>query len=125
MTKDGMQMMNDELGILSAAGQTPPAKGPIPDGLSPRLWRLGLRHSPHHSSFVVLAFVILLGGCAVGPNYKRPAIESPANYRFAASFTTNSLADLPWWQVFKDPILQDPAYMIPIFSAISEIMPRS
>ena len=100
-------MMNDESGILSAAGQTPPAKGPIPDGQSPRLWRLGLRHFPHRSSFVILAFVILLGGCAVGPNYKRPAIESPANYRFAASLTTNSLADLPWWQVFKDPVLQD------------------
>jgi len=68
-----------------------------------------------HSSFVIRhsfviwisSVVVLLGGCAVGPNYKRPAIESPDNFRFAASLTTNSLADLPWWQIFKDPVLQD------------------
>ena len=69
---------------------------------------------PRHSSFLRhLAFVIrhslliLLAGCAVGPNYKRPAVDSPANYRFATTLTTNSLADLPWWQVFKDPVLQE------------------
>jgi outer membrane protein, multidrug efflux system len=49
----------------------------------------------------------ILGGCALGPNYKRPAIDTPAAYRFAETQGTNSLGDLPWWQVFKDPILQD------------------
>jgi multidrug efflux system outer membrane protein len=68
-----------------------------------------LRHSSFviSSSFVILSFVILLGGCALGPNYKRPPVASPANYRFATSLDTNSLADLPWWQVFKDPVLQE------------------
>ncbi len=61
----------------------------------------------HYLVIGLSTFVILFGGCAVGPNYKRPAIESPGNYRFAAGLTTNSLADLPWWQVFKDPALQD------------------
>ena len=62
----------------------------------------------HHSSFVIaLSFVTLLAGCALGPNYKRPTVDSPVNYRFAASETTNCFGDLPWWQVFKDPILQD------------------
>jgi len=49
----------------------------------------------------------ILTGCAVGPNYKRPAMNVPGNYRFAESLTTNSLAELPWWEVFKDPTLQD------------------
>ena len=49
----------------------------------------------------------ILTGCAVGPNYKRPAMNVPGNYRFATSLTTNSLAELPWWEVFKDPTLQD------------------
>ncbi len=49
----------------------------------------------------------MLAGCAVGPNYKRPAIDSPPAYRFAPLEGTNSLGDLPWWQVFKDPVLQD------------------
>ena len=37
---------------------------------------------------------LLLPGCAVGPNYKRPAINSPTNFRNApANPSTNSLAE--------------------------------
>ena len=46
-------------------------------------------------------------GCAVGPNYKRPAVETPASYRFTTNPATNSLGDLPWWEVFQDPVLAD------------------
>jgi multidrug efflux system outer membrane protein len=56
-------------------------------------------------SLGVLIGVAILGGCAVGPNYKRPAVHAPENFRFTDSQATNSLGDLPWWQVFKDPIL--------------------
>jgi len=59
------------------------------------------------SGFHLIGALALLGGCAVGPNYKRPVVSTPENFRFAASQTTNSLADLPWWEVFKDPMLQD------------------
>jgi multidrug efflux system outer membrane protein len=55
---------------------------------------------------LLVAALALAGGCALGPNYKRPAVQSPQNYRFAQTETTNSLADLPWWQVFHDPVLQ-------------------
>jgi multidrug efflux system outer membrane protein len=52
--------------------------------------------------------VLTLAGCAVGPNYKRPVVNAPVSYRDSASqVPTNSLADLPWWGVFKDPVLQD------------------
>ncbi|PWU11942.1 MAG: RND transporter [Verrucomicrobia bacterium] len=52
--------------------------------------------------------LLILAGCAVGPNYKRPSVNSPADFRDATnSVSTNSLADLPWWGVFKDPVLQD------------------
>ena len=54
-----------------------------------------------------LALALLLAGCAVGPDYRRPAVDSPAAFRCApASNSTNSLADLPWWGVFKDATLQ-------------------
>ena len=56
---------------------------------------------------VVIVTLGVLGGCAVGPNYKRPAVEAPGAYRFATAESASSFADLPWWQVFKDPILQD------------------
>jgi multidrug efflux system outer membrane protein len=63
------------------------------------------------SRFTFLLVALLdLTGCAVGPNYKRPAVNTPATFRGAAeenAAATNSFADLPWWSVFKDPALQD------------------
>jgi len=54
----------------------------------------------------------LLAGCAVGPNYHRPTVETPAAFRDVAADSQQqaqlaSFADLPWWQVFKDPKLQE------------------
>jgi multidrug efflux system outer membrane protein len=54
---------------------------------------------------------LFLSGCAVGPNYKRPAVDTPATYRTAASDTnasisTNSFAELGWWSVYDDPQLK-------------------
>ena len=62
-----------------------------------------------HSSFVI-ATLLLLGGCAVGPDYKRPEGDTPSGFRRAASDTnsfssTDSFADLGWWEAFKDPQL--------------------
>src|ERR1700740_424246 len=56
-----------------------------------------------------LAFV---GGCMVGPNYHRPVVQSPTVYRDLSEnpqvqAQTASYADLPWWQVFQDPQLQE------------------
>ena len=51
---------------------------------------------------------LILAGCAVGPNYKRPIVKTPSSFRDAAEATsTNSFADFPWWAVFKDSELQD------------------
>jgi multidrug efflux system outer membrane protein len=50
---------------------------------------------------------VIFSGCAVGPNYKRPSMVMPENFRFATGSTTNSLGDLPWWDVFKDSMLQE------------------
>jgi len=53
----------------------------------------------------------LLSACAVGPNYQRPTVDTPPAYRSegaeAAPVDNTSLADLPWWQMFQDPVLQD------------------
>lgn len=61
--------------------------------------------------FATAVFVALLGGCTVGPNYKRPAVDSPAAYRTAASDTnvysgTNSFGDLGWWDAYDDSQLK-------------------
>src|SRR5271169_5482072 len=54
----------------------------------------------------------LIGGCMVGPNYHRPAVQPPTAFRDLrespqAEAQVASYADLPWWQVFQDPQLQD------------------
>ena len=47
-------------------------------------------------------------GCVVGPNYKRPAVSAPPTIRGAAPTAEQaSFADLPWWEVFKEPTLQE------------------
>ncbi len=53
-------------------------------------------------------------GCKVGPNYKRPAVQIPTEYRELKGGAPGqvqpqvaSYADLPWWQVFQDPKLQE------------------
>ena len=53
-----------------------------------------------------LALGALVGGCTVGPNYKRPDLEPPAQFRGVQAATAESIADLPWWQVFDDQVLQ-------------------
>jgi outer membrane protein, multidrug efflux system len=52
-----------------------------------------------------------IAGCMVGPNYHRPTVQTPATYRdlsnnSQAQLQAASYADLPWWQVFQDPQLQ-------------------
>jgi multidrug efflux system outer membrane protein len=48
-----------------------------------------------------------LAGCAVGPNYRRPPVETPESTRGEPGPPDEaSLADLPWWEVFRDPALQ-------------------
>jgi multidrug efflux system outer membrane protein len=55
---------------------------------------------------IVLIAATTLAGCTMGPNYKRPGIIMPPAWRTAAQ-TSSSLADLTWWQLFKDQTLQN------------------
>jgi outer membrane protein, multidrug efflux system len=88
----------------------------------PRRKRSGI-FLPLFSGSIVMA----MAGCSVGPNYKRPAVSVPANYRSvgpsegstdtsapAASNaaapgtpTVASLGEEKWWEVFEDKELQE------------------
>src|SRR5580704_8221750 len=78
-------------------------------------------------SFALVLTVAVLTGCAVGPNYKRPAVDVPGMYRGSIADTPvtadakpqsgqpehakteradESLGDEKWWDVFQDPELQ-------------------
>ena len=57
-----------------------------------------------------VALAALLAGCAVGPNYQRPAIDLPASFRDGGvQWTQAQPADTaprgPWWAPFNDPQL--------------------
>jgi outer membrane protein, multidrug efflux system len=54
---------------------------------------------------LALAF-LMVAGCTVGPNYKRPAVTTPVTYYTDPSPQSNAIADLSWWELFKDPVLQ-------------------
>src|SRR5579864_4926203 len=62
-------------------------------------------------SFVAAAGIaVLLAGCTVGPNYHRPQIQAPSTFRAPtpqSASDTASLADLKWFEVFKDEQLQE------------------
>jgi multidrug efflux system outer membrane protein len=54
----------------------------------------------------LLALVVgaLLAGCAVGPDYVKPAVETPAAWRIDLP-QAESLANTAWWRQFGDPAL--------------------
>jgi multidrug efflux system outer membrane protein len=54
----------------------------------------------------VVLLSLLVNGCNLGPKYKRPAIQPPAGFYTEQQSTANSAADLTWWELFKDPVLQ-------------------
>jgi multidrug efflux system outer membrane protein len=61
--------------------------------------------------FAILVSAAVVG-CKVGPNYRRPAVQTPTEYRELKDGPqvqpqVASYADLPWWQVFQDPKLQE------------------
>ncbi|HEY2081847.1 MAG TPA: efflux transporter outer membrane subunit [Verrucomicrobiae bacterium] len=53
-----------------------------------------------------IVFILVIAGCAVGPNYKRPQTGIPEVFRGQTNGNTNTLAELPWWRVFQDDALQ-------------------
>ena len=64
------------------------------------------------SAWILLLSASVLSGCAVGPIYRRPAVQTPPAFRGPDQSQqvepqTASFADLPWWQVFHDPQLQE------------------
>jgi multidrug efflux system outer membrane protein len=67
--------------------------------------------TPHVTHVTYLTYVTLflfLTGCALGPNYKRPSLGMPTDFRGAPQIaSTNSLADLPWWRIFQDETLHE------------------
>jgi multidrug efflux system outer membrane protein len=55
---------------------------------------------------LVLLLALLAGGCTVGPDYKRPAVDVPAGWRLDEK-EAKDLANSSWWRQFHDPVLNE------------------
>lgn len=58
--------------------------------------------------FLVIVLLIM-NGCRVGPEFTKPEVFSPENYRSGFPSDT-TIANMPWWELFGDTILQNIIY---------------
>ncbi|WP_426144682.1 efflux transporter outer membrane subunit [Polaromonas sp. DSR2-3-2] len=68
-----------------------------------------MRSTLHPCKLLVAALAVALGGCAVGPDYERPATPDISAFKEAAGWVAAAPADAlergPWWSLFGDPVL--------------------
>lgn len=68
----------------------------------------GLASIIHH--FIIIVIIIFLTGCALGPNFKKPQVQTPEEYRDTDSLIidtlrVDTLTNLKWWELFGEPVL--------------------
>ena len=58
---------------------------------------------------LMISLALMLGGCMVGPDYHRPQVPVPANYKPLPGWTmAQPSAEAPkgdWWTAFNDPLI--------------------
>lgn len=59
----------------------------------------------HRTRITILLFCLFLTACAMGPDYRRPAIEVNEQFRMT-ELEGASIATLPWWKFLRDETLQ-------------------
>ncbi len=66
--------------------------------------------SPRHRVSVLVGIAVL-AGCAVGPDYKRPAFDAAAAYKEQSGWKPSEPGDAlsrgPWWAIYNDPALDE------------------
>jgi multidrug efflux system outer membrane protein len=56
------------------------------------------------TSLIAITLAAIVAGCAVGPEYERPAAELPANWQGAPTAGERKISDR-WWALYGDPVL--------------------
>ena len=68
--------------------------------------------------FAEVMLALLLGGCAVGPDYQRPATPDISTFKEAEGWVPAAPADAlergPWWSLFGDPVLDQLAARVDV-----------
>ena len=56
------------------------------------------------AQIVTLMIIVSLTGCAMGPDFKKPVVETPNTFRFS-DLESKETVNLKWWELFDDPVL--------------------
>ncbi|HUP97691.1 MAG TPA: efflux transporter outer membrane subunit [Usitatibacter sp.] len=95
---------------MTADKNVPGIRGAI--DRSPNRLQVFLRPSAFHlrpSAFSKICVTLVLAGCAIGPNYEKPQVETPAQFKEAGDWVVAQPADTvpkgKWWELFNDPLL--------------------
>ena len=56
------------------------------------------------ADFAAVLLAVLLAGCAVGPDYRRPDADIPESFRYSEADARDT-ANTAWWRQFGDPVL--------------------
>jgi len=57
-----------------------------------------------HRIVLSMVLAMLIAGCAVGPDYRRPEVELPAAWLDAPAERAKGVRDR-WWTLYADPVL--------------------
>ena len=57
-------------------------------------------------SVASILLALVLSGCMLGPNYSRPDVDVPGDWRLSLENAAD-VANVPWWEQFQDPVLNE------------------
>ncbi|MEJ8813961.1 efflux transporter outer membrane subunit [Variovorax ureilyticus] len=58
------------------------------------------------AALAAAAVAFAVGGCTVGPDYRRPEVQAPAAWRIDYPMAAD-VANTKWWEQFGDPVLNE------------------
>jgi len=72
--------------------------------------RKDINYMMKNKKLTLFLISLLITGCAVGPDFKKPDVESPEDYQFSQTLQVDSsyadsLINLQWWTLFEDTLL--------------------
>lgn len=82
--------------------------GELSSGRKTRVRSRSLRlfASSHAAMFLLLGIALqVITGCKVGPDYQRPAVEIPTDWRWKPAEPRDTAPRARWWMEFQDPAL--------------------
>ncbi|MDZ4815499.1 MAG: efflux transporter outer membrane subunit [Verrucomicrobiota bacterium] len=58
-------------------------------------------------TLVLCLLIFITTGCAVGPNYQRPLVETQAEWKWKVAEPRDAQSKGPWWELFNDVALNE------------------